>query len=89
MPHAHPHAEATYRVIPFEDASFAVEVSIPDSHPTTVSRFGSEAAAEAWIAAHRQRVEAQGSTGNWPRRRDRSRNQPPSTAGGALPVADQ
>ena len=74
MPHAHPHAEATYRVIPFGDVSFAVEVSIPDSHPTTVSRFDSEAAAEAWIAAHRQRVEAQGSTNQWSRRRDRPRD---------------
>jgi hypothetical protein len=29
----HPHAEATYRVIPFDDGTYGVEVSIPDSYP--------------------------------------------------------
>src|SRR5437763_1948162 len=52
----HPHAEASYTVIPFGDGSFAVEVRIPDSHPAKVSPFASEADAEAWIADHRQRV---------------------------------
>jgi hypothetical protein len=59
MPKTHPHAEATYRVIPLVDGSFAIEVSIPDSHPTRVSSFATEADAEAWIADHRRRIETQ------------------------------
>ena len=39
----HPHAEATYRVIPFDDGAFAVEVSIPESYPAKVSPFATEA----------------------------------------------
>lgn len=68
MPKTHPHAEATYRVIPVDDGSFAIEVSIPDSHPTTVSKFTTEADAEAWIAEHRQRVQTQAQTGRTFRR---------------------
>jgi len=52
----HPHAEATYRVIPFDDGAYGVEVSIPDSYPTTVSKFASGVDAEAWIAEHQRRV---------------------------------
>ena len=63
MPKIHPHAEATYRVIPFDNGSFAVEVSIPDSNPTRVSMFKTEADAEAWIAEHRRRVESQTQSG--------------------------
>jgi len=33
---AHPHAEATYQVIPSEDGSFAAEVRSPDTQPTKV-----------------------------------------------------
>jgi hypothetical protein len=65
MPKTHPHAEAAYRVIPFEDASFAVEVCIPDSHPTRVSPFKTEADAEAWIADHRSRVQTEAQSGRW------------------------
>jgi len=63
LPKIHPHAEAAYRVIPFDNGSFAVEVSIPDSNPTTVSMFKTEADAEAWIAEHRRRVESQAQSG--------------------------
>ena len=59
MPKTHPHAEATYRVIAFDNGGFGVEVSIPDSHPTTVSMFKTEADAEAWITEHRRRVQSQ------------------------------
>lgn len=59
----HPHAEATYRVIPFKDDSFAVEVHVPDTQPTTVSAFATESAAEAWIADHQRRVQAQSQPG--------------------------
>lgn len=53
----HPHAEATYRVIPTDDGAFAVEVSIPETHPATVSPFATEADAEAWTTEHRRRVQ--------------------------------
>jgi hypothetical protein len=49
---------ATYRVITLEDGSFGVEVNIPDSHPTTVRSFPTEASAEAWIAEHQRRVQS-------------------------------
>jgi len=64
----HPHAEATYRIIPSDGGSFAVEVTIPDSHPAKVSPFASEEAAEAWITEHRQRVETQTQAGRGFRR---------------------
>jgi len=65
MPRIHPHAEAVYRVITAGDGSFAVEVTIPDSNPTTVRPFATEADAEAWIADHRRRVETQAQSGRW------------------------
>jgi hypothetical protein len=65
MSRTHPHAEASYRVILLENGSFGVEVSIPDSHPTTVSVFKTEADAEAWIADHRRRVQSQTQSGRW------------------------
>jgi hypothetical protein len=65
MPKIHPHAEATYRVIPLKGGSFGVEVSIPENYPTTVSAFGTQADAEAWIAEHRQRVQSENQAGRW------------------------
>jgi hypothetical protein len=65
MPKIHPHAEATYRVIPLEGGSFGVEVSIPENYPTMVSAFGTEADAEVWIAEHRQRVQSENQAGRW------------------------
>lgn len=65
MPRIHPHAEATYRVIPFDDGSFGIEVSIPDSHPTRVSKFNTEADAEAWIVEHQRRVQSQAQSLRW------------------------
>ena len=59
MLRTHPHAEATYRIIAFDNGSFGVEVSIPDSHPTRVTTFKTEADAEAWIAEHQRRVQSQ------------------------------
>ena len=61
----HPHAEAAYRVVPLSGGAFGVEITIPDSYPTTVSSFASEAAAEDWIARHRQRVAMEGHSGKW------------------------
>jgi hypothetical protein len=65
MARTHPHAEASYKVIAFEDGTFGVEVSIPDSNPTTVTPFASEEAAETWIANHRRRVRSQAESGYW------------------------
>jgi hypothetical protein len=61
----HPHAAAAYRVISLADGSFGVEVTIPDSYPTTVSRFPTEADAETWIAEHQRRVQAQTQSRGW------------------------
>jgi len=58
MQKTHPHAEATYRVISFDDGSFAVKVEIPETYPTTVSKFATEAEAEAWITDHQRRVQS-------------------------------
>lgn len=52
----HPYAEAVYRIVELSDGGFGVEVKIPESSPATVSRFETEAAAEAWIARNKQRV---------------------------------
>ena len=59
MQKTHPHAEAIYRVISFDDGSFGVEVTIPETYPTTVSKFAAKADAEAWITEHRRRVQSQ------------------------------
>jgi poly(3-hydroxyalkanoate) synthetase len=59
MSRTHPHAEASYRVLLLESGSFGVEVSIPDSYPTRVTTFKTEADAEAWIAEHQRRVQSQ------------------------------
>jgi len=56
---SHPHADAIYRVIPGADGTFSVEVVIPESYPTKVSPFSTEADAEAWIAEHRRRVQSE------------------------------
>jgi hypothetical protein len=60
MPKTHPHAEAIYEVVLLDAGKFGVKVSIPDTNPTTVSSFDSEAAAEAWIIAHKARIQAYG-----------------------------
>ena len=52
----HPHAEAQYRIVPREAMGYAVEVTIPDMNPTTVTGFATEQQAASWIAGHRQRV---------------------------------
>jgi hypothetical protein len=55
----HPHAEALYEVVPFDAGGFGVRVTIPDTNPTMVSGFSTQAAAEAWVASHKSRVQAQ------------------------------
>ena len=46
---------AAYRVMPLSGGTFGVEVVIPDTDPTMVSGFATEAAARAWVATHRSR----------------------------------
>jgi hypothetical protein len=58
MPKPHPHAEATYRVVSRPDNTFAVEVTIPETSPTLISSFASEADAETWIVSHKLQVES-------------------------------
>jgi hypothetical protein len=63
MEQRHPYSDATYRVVPRHDRTFGVEVTIRDTHPTTVTSFATTADAEAWIAAHKQRVAESASSG--------------------------
>lgn len=50
--------EAVFRIFAQDDSSYAIEVVVPDSSPTTVSSFPTEAAAEKWIVGYKARVEA-------------------------------
>jgi len=59
----HPYVEAVYEVVALDAGGFCVKVSIPNTNPATVSSFGTEAAAEAWIASHKNRVQAQSRPG--------------------------
>jgi hypothetical protein len=70
MEQRHPHSDATYRVVPRHDRTFGVEVTIPETHPTTVTSFATAADAEAWIAAHKQRVaESRSHRARWLKKR--------------------
>ena len=64
------HASATYRVIRLPDRGFGVEVTIPETYPTTVTSFATAANAEAWSVAHKQRVSDRVSLGTrWIKKR--------------------
>jgi hypothetical protein len=52
----HPHADATYRIVPQKDGAFGVEVAIPASNPTMVTSFATEQDAQRWIAEHKRRA---------------------------------
>jgi hypothetical protein len=54
----HPHAEATYRILPVKDGAYGVEVAIPDSSPAMVTSFATEEAARTWIAEHKRQAES-------------------------------
>ena len=58
-------------MISLDDGSFGVEVKIPETYPTTVSKFATEADAEAWITEHQRRVQSHAQSG---RSFTRSRN---------------
>jgi hypothetical protein len=64
----HPHAEANYRIIPFSDGSFGIEVKIPGSYPTTISKFATQDDAESWIVEHQRLVQSEIQAGRWFRR---------------------
>jgi hypothetical protein len=51
MAKTRPLIEKTYRLVSLKDGTFAVEIAIKGSRPTTTARaFATEAEAEAWIA---------------------------------------
>ena len=56
MAKEHPHAAASYRVVPQEDLTFGVEVIVPGSFPALVTSFATEQKAEAWITDYKHRV---------------------------------
>jgi hypothetical protein len=68
----HPHVNATYNLIALADNSFAVEVAIPETKPTKVSGFDTQAKADAWIERHKKQI-ATGTLSsarpNWSQRR--------------------
>jgi hypothetical protein len=68
----HPHADASYRVLPYSGGGFAVEVLIPDCPPTLVSNFATAEAAEEWVTRKKEKVEAESSAGKWFHRSDRN-----------------
>jgi hypothetical protein len=57
MTMTHAHAGASYRTVPLKDGTFGVEISIPGTHPTTMSSFETESKAQEWIAGHKALVE--------------------------------
>jgi hypothetical protein len=56
MAKEHPHAEATYRVVPQKDSTFGVEVSVPGCFPAMVTSFATEQTASTWIEDYKRRV---------------------------------
>jgi hypothetical protein len=55
----HPYADAKYKVYALSEGAFGVKVVIPDAFPASVTKFHSRAAANRWIASHKQAVERQ------------------------------
>jgi hypothetical protein len=49
---------AAYRIVSRNGGGFGVEVSIEGTNPTMVTSFASEAAANDWITAHKERLAA-------------------------------
>jgi hypothetical protein len=61
----HPHADALYRVVPLNEGTFGVEVTIPGTSPTTVSSFASEEEADAWIIRTKSRIDTEVTAKKW------------------------
>jgi hypothetical protein len=53
-----PAAQASFRLVPQQDGSYGVEVTIPETYPTMVTGFASMEAAETWVMRYKQRVES-------------------------------
>ena len=60
--------ETTFRIFLMDDKSYGIEVTIPDSFPTTVKSFPTEEAAESWIANYRTRLSEKTTRKTWRRR---------------------
>ena len=58
MPKSDPAAQASFRLVPQQDGSYGVEVTIPETYPTMVTGFADAEAAESWIVKYKERVEA-------------------------------
>jgi hypothetical protein len=56
MAKEHPHADASYRVVPQKDMTYGVEVAVPGSYPALVTSFATEQKAEAWITEHKRQI---------------------------------
>ncbi len=63
----HAHADATYRVVPQNDTTFGVEVTVLETHPAMVTSFATETDAETWIADHKRRVKEHVTRTRWGR----------------------
>ena len=59
--------EATYRVLAQEDATYAVEVTVPEAFPAMVRSFATADDAEVWISEHKRKAESgrSASRGRW------------------------
>jgi hypothetical protein len=60
--------DTTFRIFLMDDKSYGIEVTIPDSFPTTVKSFPSEEAAENWIANYQIRLAEKTTRKTWRRR---------------------
>ncbi len=62
-----PYKEATYRVLVQEDATYAVEVKVPEAFPAVIRSFATASDAESWISEHKRKAENGGgaSRGRW------------------------
>jgi hypothetical protein len=58
----------TFRIYRLDDQSYGIEVTVPDSFPTTVKSFASEEAAEAWITNYQTRLAEKTTRRPWRRR---------------------
>jgi hypothetical protein len=58
----------TFRIFLMDDQTYGIEVTIPDSFPTTVKSFPSEEAAESWIANYQIRLAEKTTRKTWRRR---------------------
>ena len=68
-----PALEATFEIRELPTGGFGVQVAIPDSSPTMVTSFATQADAETWIASYKARVEAGPPAKRWMRGPNRAK----------------